>query len=216
MFGGDLLADVLHRGDGLAGAIVDWLSTGVDAGEIAGVRDCLGPREKIAGLIRVEAAALLLIEINDGVVGEVFTACGGNRGCGIFCPERGRRGAGSLCLFYLGVEFAVRENKEPEVIVEESIAFAPPAVLVLSGRIGEPVAGKGKVPSQCRQGVVAGVVVAVESDGILCRPGRSVADGRRRGWLGAASGGQEKESGERSRQESHKKVRDSQRNLNTE
>ena len=171
MLGGDLLADVLDGGDGLAGAVVDGLAAGVDAGEIAGVRDGLGPGEKIGGLVVVEAAAFFLIEKDDGVGGEVFALGGGDGCCGVFFAERSWGGAGSLCLFDLGVEFAVGQDQKAEVVMQENVAFALPAVLVLAGRVGEPVAGEGEVPAQGGQGVVAGIVVAVEADWVLRRPG---------------------------------------------
>src|SRR5262249_15199256 len=133
---GDLLADVLDSGDGLAWAVVDRLSAGIDAGEITRVRDCFGPREKIRGLICSETAALFLIEEDDGLVGKVFALSGSNRGGRILRSEYGRGGAGSLCLLYLGLELAVCQHKEAEVIAEESVAFAEPRVLVLAGRIG--------------------------------------------------------------------------------
>jgi hypothetical protein len=61
------------------------------------------------------------------------------------------------------------------------------------------------VSPQCGQGIVAGVVVAVEADGILRCPRRHLFGGHRQGWLRAASGNQEK-SGKKVRQESHRKV----------
>ena len=90
MLGGDLLADVLDGGDGLAGSVVDGLAAGVDAGKIAGVRDCLGPGEQVGGLLGGEAAALFLIEKEDGVGGEVFALCRGDGGCCVLLLQ-GRR-----------------------------------------------------------------------------------------------------------------------------
>src|SRR5437764_14875480 len=86
MLRGHLLADVLDGGDGLVGAVVDRLATGVDAGQIAGVRDGLCPREEIAGLVGREAAALLLIEKDDGLGGEVFAPRCGYCCCRVFLP----------------------------------------------------------------------------------------------------------------------------------
>ena len=47
MLRGDEFADVLNGGDGFAGGVIDGLAAGVDAREIAGVGDGLGPREEI-------------------------------------------------------------------------------------------------------------------------------------------------------------------------
>ena len=81
---------------------------------------------------------------------------------------------------------------EAEAIVEESVALAQPAVLVLTGRIGEPVAGEGEVASQCGQCIVAGIVVAVEADWLLyCCGERRVVDGRRCSLLCTTSDAQE-------------------------
>ncbi len=89
MLGGDLFADVLDGGDGLAGGVVDGLTAGIDAGEITGVRDGLGPGEKVGGLVCVEAAAFLLVEKDDGASREVFALRCGDRCCGVLFSQGG-------------------------------------------------------------------------------------------------------------------------------
>ena len=67
---------------------------------------------------------------------------------------------------------AVGQHKEAEAVAQKNVALADPAVLVLAGRVGEPVAGEGEVLPQGGQRVVAGIVVAVEADRALGRVGR--------------------------------------------
>jgi hypothetical protein len=192
MLRGDEFAEVLDGGNGLAGGVVDGLAAGVDAGKIAGVRDGLGPREEVSGLICVEAAAFFLIEKDDGVSGEVFAACGCDGGGGVLHAESGGSGAGAFGAGDLGVGFAVGEDEEAEAVAQECVALADPAVVVCAGRIGEPVSGEGEVLSQRGRGVVAGVVVAVEADGILgCGRGNVIW----RDWLRAGCCDEKDESG---------------------
>jgi hypothetical protein len=169
MLRGDLLANVLDGGDGLAGGVVDGLSAGVDAGKIAGVCDCFGPRQKIRRLICVKTAAFLLIEKDDGVGGEVLPLRGGDGSCGILCSKRSGCRASPFRLCNFGVGLAVGQYEEAEAAVEQSVALALPTVSVRAGRVREPVSGEGEVASQCRKGGITGIVVAVEADGILCR-----------------------------------------------
>src|SRR5271170_1053287 len=139
----DLFANVLDSGNGFAGAVVDGLAAGIDTREEARVRNCFGPREKVGRLICVEAASLLLIEKEDGAGGEVFPLCGCNCCCCVPSSQNCCRGAATFRARNLGVSLAIGEDKETEVVAQESIALAHPAVVVLAGRVGEPVAGKG-------------------------------------------------------------------------
>ena len=80
--------------------------------------------------------------------GKVFASGGSNGGRGIVLAESGRGGAGLLCLHNLGIEPSIEEDKESEALTQEHVALALPAVLLLAGRIVEPVSGEGEVPAQ--------------------------------------------------------------------
>ena len=118
-------------------------------------------------MICVEAAAFFLIEKDDGVGGEVFATCGCDGSGGVLCAESGGSGAGPFGAGDLGVGFAVSEDEEAETGAEECVALADPTIVVCAGRIGEPVSGDVEVLTQRGKGAIAGVVVAIEAEGIL-------------------------------------------------
>jgi hypothetical protein len=63
---GDALLDVERGGDGVAVALVHRLAAEVGPGAVAGGGDGLGPAEQVGGLFGQQAAALLLVEEEDG------------------------------------------------------------------------------------------------------------------------------------------------------
>src|SRR5205823_3425581 len=117
--GGDLLSDVADGGDGDAPpvvilAVVHRLAAGVHARPIAAGGHPLGPSQQVCSLFRKHAAALLLIEKNDGACRKSLAARSG-RGCSsIGSAERV-----GLCTLLLGgedlrVQSAVEDNQEAE------------------------------------------------------------------------------------------------------
>jgi len=135
----------------------------------------------------------------------VFSLCCGYGSGGILRSERGRRRASALCSGNFCVRLAVGQHEEAEVVAQKRVAFADPAIVVRTGRIGEPVAGEGEVLSQGRQRSVAGIVIAVEADRIVGDGGERGAGGLRRRRLGAGSGCEDEES-EEGCELSHKKI----------
>ena len=164
VLGGDLFADVLGGGDGLARGVGDGLAADVGSGEEGRAGDGFGPGEEIGGLCGFEATAFLLVEEEDGAGGEVLALGGGYRGGCVFLAEGGGGGSGLLGLVDLDFETAVVEDEEAEVVAEEDVALASPCVLTLAGWVAEPVAGEGEVLAEGGKSGVAGVVVAVEPD----------------------------------------------------
>ncbi len=64
---------------------------------------------------------------------EVLALGGDYGGCCVFLAEGGGGGAGSLGFVDLGVEAAVEEDEEAEVVAEEDFALAGPGVLISPG-----------------------------------------------------------------------------------
>ena len=167
MSGGDEFADVLNGSDGLAGGVVDGLTTGVDAGKVAGSGYGFRPAEEVSGLVGGEATAFFLVQKENGVSGEVFSRGGGDGSGRVFGAKCGWRGAVAFGSTDFRVGFAVGEDEEAEAIAKEGFALAGPGVVVRAGRVGEPVSGEGEVAAEGGKSVVAGIFVAVKADRVL-------------------------------------------------
>ena len=188
MLRGDEFADVLDGGDGFAGGVVDGLAAGVDAGKIVGVSDGLGPGEEVGGLVVVEPAAFFLIEKEDGVGGEVFALGGGDGGGGVSWLRARRVGCRRVWRWRSRRRSCRWRGRGSRSCCGGDCRVCRPRCCGASpGGLCEPVAGEGEVLAQGGEGVVAGVVVAVEADGesalccgggICCAP--AVAARRRR------------------------------------
>jgi len=79
-------------------------------------------------------------------------------------------GVGSQSL-ELGIAAPVVEQKKSEAFALEALALAAPTIGMLARRIIQPVAGEGEAAMQFGQQVIAGIVVAVESEidpGVRC------------------------------------------------
>jgi hypothetical protein len=143
---GDLLTDICDRGDGLSWAVVDRLTAGIDAGEVAGAGDSLSPCEEISGLIGGEAAALLLIEKEDGMSRKSLSLCCGYSVGGVLFSKCGGCRATSLLSADLSGEPAIGQYQKAEAVAEEDVTLSLPVVLMCAGRIVQPVSGEAKVP----------------------------------------------------------------------
>ena len=129
-----LLANVLNGGDGDglavgAFAVGDGLAAGVDAGAVGGAGDGLGPGEQVRGLFGEQAAAVFLIEEEDGARGKAFALGGGDGGGGVLAGERGGWFAGLLGAENLFVEAAVGDDEEAEAVAQEDVALADPGIV---------------------------------------------------------------------------------------
>ena len=82
---------------------------------------------------------------------------------GILLAKLLRGGAASLCSENLSVDAAVEEDEEAKAVANQNVALTPPCVPGFAGRVIEPIAGEGEVPTQCGQCGVARVEVTVES-----------------------------------------------------
>ena len=96
--------------------------------------------------------------------GEVFALGCGDGGCCVFLAQGGGCGAGLLRFEYFCVEAAIEEDEETEVVAKKDFALARPGILMFAGRVIEPVASKGKVLTQGGEGVIAWVIIAVETE----------------------------------------------------
>ena len=103
--------------------------------------------------------------------GEVFALACGDGGGRVFLAQRGGCGAGLQRFEYFSVEAAIEEDEETEVVAKKDFALARPSILMFAGRFIEPVASKGKVLAQGGEGVIAWVIIAVETEMDLLRAG---------------------------------------------
>lgn len=158
---GDLVADVLGGGEGVAGAVGDGLAADVNAGAEVGAGDGLGPGEEVAHLLGEHAAAFFLVKEENGVGGEVLAGGGGDGCFAIFTAEGVGRDVGGPDLL---VELAVGEDEEAEAGAEDFVALAEPLVGARAGGIGEPVADEVDVLAEGGERGVTGVLVAVHAD----------------------------------------------------
>ena len=162
--GGYLFADVLGGGNCFAGVVGNGLTAEVGSGKISRLGYGFRPCEEIGRLLGEEAAAFFLVEKEDSV-GRELLALGGGYGCAcVFLAQDCGFDSGSLGFADLGVEAAIEEDEEAEVVAEEDVALASPGVGRRAGRVVEPVSSEGEVLAEGGKRGVAGVVVAVESD----------------------------------------------------
>ena len=88
MLGGNVAADVLRRGDGVAVALVDGLTAGVDAGTKAGASDGFGPSQTDNRLLGRQTSAFFLIEKENRCgLGSVRAWAAAIAAPASFCPE---------------------------------------------------------------------------------------------------------------------------------
>jgi hypothetical protein len=125
-------ANIVNRGDGLAGTVGDRLAAGVDAGAIVARGDGFGPGKKVGGLFAEQEAALFLVKEEDGVRGKALGARCGDRGGGVVASEVRGMVALLLGLQNLGVEAAIGEDQEAPSLLPEQSALTVPRVRVLA------------------------------------------------------------------------------------
>ena len=94
----------------------------------------------------------------------MFALGSGYGGGGIFLAKGGGCCARLPGLEDLGIEAAVKEDKESEVVAKEDFALAGPGVLMFAGRVVKPVAREGEVLTEGGEEGVAGVVIAIETE----------------------------------------------------
>src|SRR6185312_5858235 len=165
----DAIADILDGIDEDAWVVLNAGAAGVDAGTETGGGDGLRPRQQIGGLGPGEAAALFLIEEQDGVAGKAFGLRRGDGDGGVFAPQVFGFGAGFAGLCDLRFEPAVGEYKEAPALLLEDFALAFPLIEHRSRWHGEPVAGEGECLVHGGHRGIARIRVAIEPDELIAR-----------------------------------------------
>ena len=175
MLGGDMVANVLGGGDGVAVTFVDRLAAGVDAGSVTGAGNGLGPCKQVSGLFGKEAATFFLIEKEHRAGREMLALSRRDGGVSIILTKGGGADVRSLGLQDFVVEPSIEKHKKSKSLCQENIALALPGIASLAGWIVQPVSGERKVAAKSGESFVTGVIISVEAEVAGSGIGRLIA-----------------------------------------